>query len=151
MDRRSLIQFGLLAGATGVLAPRWAIGDAAVAAPAVAALSGPMAGGVFYTSEVSGRWAKKVATHAPVIETHAGSDGKLTVHVETRHENDGYKHYIVKHVLLNADFHFIDEHLFDPTVPGHPQSEFSIEPYKGLLYVLSVCNVHDTWLGAVEL
>ena len=146
MDRRSLIRFGLFAGATGVLAPRWAVGK-----PSVPALAGPMAGGVFYTSEASGRWSKKVASHAPNIETQSGSEGKLTVRVETRHENDGIKHYIIKHVLLDADFHFLAEHMFDPMVPGRPRSEFSLDTYQGVLYALSVCNVHDTWIGAIEI
>lgn len=146
MDRRSLLRFGLYAGTTGLLAPRWAAGKTPVPV-----LGGPMAGGLYYTKDAPGRWEKKVASHAPIIETQPGADGKLAVRVETKHANDGIKHYIVKHVLLDNDFRFMAEHLFDPMENKHPESEFALDAYQGQLYALSVCNLHDTWLSAIEI
>jgi superoxide reductase len=145
MDRRTLIKFGLFTGATGVLAPQWALGETKVK------FESPMAGGVFLTADAPGRWGKKVASHVPNIATQQGEEGKLTVNVTTRHENDGFKHYIIKHMLLDADFRYLDEHMFDPAVAGIPESSFTLDAYTGVLYALSVCNKHDTWLSAVKI
>ncbi len=103
------------------------------------------AGGLFYTKENAGRWAGKVATHLPTVEIE-----KLTVKVTTAHEMNGFEHYIVKHVLLDKNYQFLDEHLFNPTVDKVAISTFSLPNYSGTLHVLSLCNKHDLWLTTVE-
>ncbi len=139
MDRRQFIQAGLI-GASGILV---------VPRPSFAKVpASPMAGGVYYTREAPGRWAKKVDGHLPQIEVETGPDG-VRVHVITNHKMSGYKHYIVKHVLLDHEFKFLDEHLFDPVVDEKPESTFTMESYEGTLYALSMCNLHDVWLNDI--
>jgi superoxide reductase len=107
-------------------------------------------GDIYYTKDEPGRWSGKVATHLPSIElTKEG--GKVTVKVVTAHEMKGYEHYIVKHVLLDKNYKFIDEHLFNPQEDKVAVSAFSLENYSGALYVLSLCNKHDLWLNSAEI
>ena len=61
-----------------------------------------------------------------------------------------YEHYIVKHVLLDSNHKFLDEHLFDPTKDMAAISTFTLQGYSGMLYVLSLCNKHDLWLNGTE-
>jgi superoxide reductase len=102
---------------------------------------------IFYTKEAPGRWSGKVATHLPTIEV-SKADGKIVVKVVTAHEMNGYEHYIVKHVLLDKDYHFMDEKLFNPTVDKTAISTYTLENYSGALYALSMCNKHDLWLNS---
>ena len=104
------------------------------------------AGGLFYTKENAGRWAGKIATHLPTIEIE-----KSTVKVTTAHEMNGFEHYIVKHVLLDKNYQFLDEHFFNPTTDKVAISTFNLPNYSGTLHVLSLCNKHDLWLNSVEL
>jgi len=104
---------------------------------------------IYYTKESPGRWAGKVTTHLPAIEiTKAGDD--TTVKIVTAHEMKAYEHYIVKHVLLDKDYKFIDEHLFDPTKESVAISTFTLKNYSGTVYALSLCNKHDLWLNSAE-
>jgi superoxide reductase len=41
-------------------------------------------------------------------------DGKRTVQVAAAHGMNSRQHYIVKHVLLNEDYNFLEEKMFDP-------------------------------------
>ena len=59
----------------------------------------------------------------------------------------GYEHYIVKHIVLDKDYNFITEKVFDPAKDKAPISEHDLGAYKGEVNVLSVCNLHDTWLS----
>ncbi len=104
------------------------------------------AGGLFYTKENAGRWAGKIATHLPTIEIE-----KSTVKVTTAHEMNGFEHYIVKHILLDKNYQFLDEHFFNPTTDKVAISTFNLPNYSGTLHVLSLCNKHDLWLNSVEL
>lgn len=135
MDRRSLLKLSML-------------GVAGAALPAVVSAknTGSMAGGLYYTKENPGRWSKKVAGHMPAIEKLGGSKIKVT----TGHEMNPYKHYIVKHVILDKDYQFITEHMFDPTTDKLAVSTFDLGTYEGQLHVLSVCNKHDTWLNTTS-
>ncbi|MCG8611586.1 MAG: hypothetical protein MI864_13730, partial [Pseudomonadales bacterium] len=109
-----------------------------------------MAGGVYYTKESPGRWSKKVDGHLPHFEIEkAGMD--TMVRVLTGHEMKGYEHYIVKHVLLDADFGFLQENMFDPMKDKSPISDFKLTGYTGKLYALSMCNKHDVWLNSIEI
>ncbi|MBY6185360.1 class II SORL domain-containing protein [Marinobacter hydrocarbonoclasticus] len=138
MQRRELIRLGLVGAAATLVAPRQVL----------AGVQGsPMAGGVYYTKDAPGRWSKKVAGHLPVIEVDKDA-GKIKV--ITGHEMKGYEHYIVKHTLLDADFNYIDERMFDPMKDAAPISEYALAGYSGPLYALSMCNKHDVWLNMIE-
>lgn len=104
---------------------------------------------IFYTKESPGRWAGKVATHLPAIEI-TKADGNTTVKITTAHEMKAYEHYIIKHVLLDKDYKFIDEHLFNPTKDNVAVSTFVIKNYTGTVYALSLCNKHDLWLNSAD-
>lgn len=146
MDRRTFVRFGIAGAAATIAAPR-----PAQAASKSSSLDGKMAGGVYYTKDAPGRWGKKVGGHVPIIEKKADSGGKTRVRVTTRHGMPGYEHYIVKHVLLDKDFKFIAEKMFDPKKDKKPVSTFVLDGYRGPLYALSVCNKHDTWIDVIEL
>ena len=108
-----------------------------------------MAGGVYFTKENPGRWSKKIAGHLPNIEIQRDGE-KVTVQVVTAHGMEGYKHYIVKHVLLDKDYNFLDEKMFDPMTDKAPISSFELKNYKGTIYALSMCNKHDVWVSQVK-
>ena len=134
MDRRSFIRLSALGATTGIIAP-----TAALAATA------NMAGGIYYTKDAPGRWSKKVAGHLPIIEVSGN-----TIQVTTPHAMDWHAHYIIKHMLLNDKFEFVAEKMFDPVQHKTPISQFSLANYKGRIHVLSVCNIHDSWLNIAE-
>ncbi len=126
---------------------------AAVIAPKIATAAGDcraMAGGVFHTKENPGRWAKKIGGHLPQLEIarHAGG---VRLKVLTAHEMRGFEHYIVKHVVLNRDYRFLAEKMFQPQKDEVPLSEFELGNYQGRVHVLSVCNKHDTWLNQIDI
>jgi len=104
---------------------------------------------IYYTKDDPGRWSGKVATHLPNIDIEK-TDGKITVKVVTAHEMKGYEHYIVKHVLLDQNYKFLNEYLFDPIKEKAAISTFTLENYSGSLYVLSMCNKHDVWLNSAK-
>ncbi len=139
MDRRQFIRMGVVGAGASLLLPRSVLAEIPDC---------PMAGGVYHTRKAPGRWEKKVDSHLPQIEVESSAEG-VVVHVITDHKMSGTRHYIVKHVLLDADFHFIDEHLFDPENDKKAESVFTLPTYEGVLYALSVCNLHDTWLDFV--
>lgn len=141
MDRRHFIRLGITGAAGMLVAPRAVL--AAGADPR-------MAGSVYYTSEAPGRWNKKVSSHLPNIAVEKKPEGSV-IQVETRHTIEGYNHYIVKHVVLDKNYQFIDEHMFDPIKEAHPMSTFTLQGYSGPIYVLSVCNIHDTWMNTAEI
>lgn len=143
MERRQLIQIGAIGGLAAIIPASCA------KHPSSAAKQPSYAGGVFYTKDAPGRWDKKVGGHLPQIEKKSTDDGKIEINVVTTHGMTGYEHYIVKHILLDKDFKFLDEKMFDPTKDA-PKSKFYLENYSGTLYALSVCNKHDTWLNMIE-
>lgn len=140
MDRRTFVRLAVAGSGAGIIAPK-------------AVLAGipdnPMAGGVYYTKEAPGRWSGKEKTHLPVIEIKS-SEGSKTVQILTPHEMKGHEHYIVKHILLDKNFRFLNEKLFDPAKDSSPVSSFPLGDYSGALYALSVCNLHDSWLNLAE-
>lgn len=140
MNRRNFIQISALGAGMGAL-PGLVQADGA---------NPSMAGGVYYTKEAPGRWEKKAAGHLPLIEVKK-DHAETLVEVATSHEMHGYEHYIVKHMLLDKNFRFMAEHMFDPMKDTAPISSFSLGIYQGPLHVLSVCNKHDTWLASVEI
>ncbi len=74
---------------------------------------------------------------------------EIIVDVVTSHPMKGFKHYIVKHMLLDKDFNFIDEKVFDP-MKDSAESQFTLKSNSGPVYALSVCNLHDSWLSVAE-
>jgi len=135
MDRRNFIRTATVASAAGILAPTTVL----------ASSNNNMAGGLYLTKEQPGRWDKKVGGHLPAVEV-AGKKVKVT----TAHGMTDYSHYIIKHQILDKDFNFLAENMFDPKKDKTPVSEFDLGNYSGKVYVLSVCNKHDTWMNAAS-
>jgi superoxide reductase len=145
MDKRSFIRLGLVGSAAGIVLPK-----PVFAAAMDTGLQSKLAGGVFYTEEAFGRWDKGVATHhLPHLEKKM-SGSAAQVHVATAHPMVGYEHYIVKHEVLNSDFHFMQEHKYNPMKDKSPASMFDVGSYRGILYVMTICNVHDVWVNMIE-
>ena len=141
MDRRDFMRLSTSGVVAGLVAPTMALANTYK----------PVKGtsDIYYTKEDAGRWSGKVATHLPSIDIEKVGN-VVTVKVVTAHEMKGYEHYIVKHVLLDSNQKFLDEHLFDPTKDSAALSTFTLKDYSGMLYVLSLCNKHDLWLNSAE-
>ena len=142
MDRRSILKLSAAAGA-GLFGPVLIPGLSH--ADRVGEFQTPLAGGLFYTKERPGRWAKKAAGHLPIIERRSDR-----IRVTTRHPMTGYKHYIVKHMILDENFRYVREKVFDPGV-DKPVSEYDISDLKRSVYAISMCNLHDTWISTLNL
>jgi superoxide reductase len=140
MERRDFIRLSVASVGAGIMAPTIALAD-----------NGKQIarGNIYYTKDAPGRWSEKVATHLPNIEIQK-SGGNVVVKIITAHEMKGYEHYIVKHVLLDQNYKFIDEHLFNPNNDKAPISTFTLRDYSGPIYALSMCNKHDLWLNSAE-
>lgn len=138
MNRRNFMRLSLSSVTVGLLAPTLVFANSEIASRAK---------DIYYTKDAAGRWHDKVATHVPNISVEKASN-KTTVKVVTAHEMKGYEHYIVKHTLLDGNYKFIAEHLFDPGKDTVASSEFSLQNYSGTVYALSFCNKHDLWLSA---
>ncbi|MBX2808227.1 MAG: hypothetical protein KTR20_06290 [Cellvibrionaceae bacterium] len=100
-------------------------------------------GSIAYTAEHPGRWAKKVGSHMPQINT---TDKPREVRVITPHEMTP-EHYIVKHMILDANHHFIAETLFRLDQSPAPISSYVIPEAIDQVIAVSVCNKHDAWLS----
>lgn len=137
MDRRDFIRLSVAGAGVGLIAP----------SQILAGSDKQVTADIYYTKDAPGRWSGKVATHLPSIEIEK-TGGKVTVKVVTAHEMKDYEHYIVKHVLLDQNYKFIDEHLFDPTKEKAALSTFTLQDYSGPVYALSMCNKHDLWLNS---
>ena len=137
MERRDFIRLGALGVTVGLVIPTLATANAE--------LSIKGASDIYFTKDNPGLWSGKVATHLPTIEVEKAA-GTVTIKVVTPHEVKGYEHYIVKHVLLDQNYKFIEEHLFDPTKDTAAISTFKLNDYSGPIYALSLCNKHDLWL-----
>ena len=62
---------------------------------------------------------------------------------------NAWGHYIIKHQLHDANLKFMQEHLYDPK-KDKPQATFDLGNYRGVVYVLTMCNVHDVWMNMIE-
>ena len=145
MDKRSFLRLTLAGSSLGLFVPRGVF-----AALTESPLKSKLAGGMFFTEEALGRWNKGTASHhVPQLEKQAAG-GKTQLHVTATHPMDGLDHFIVKHQLLDKDLKFLQEHLFKPTVDKKPEFTFDLGNYKGAVYALSVCNVHDMWVNMIE-
>jgi superoxide reductase len=140
MERRDFIRLGVAGVGVGILAPTIVLAENSKQIAT---------GNIYYTKDSPGRWSEKVATHLPNIEIQK-SGGSVAVKIVTAHEMKGYEHYIVKHVLLDQNYKFIDEHLFNPNNDKAAISTFTLRDYSGPIYALSMCNKHDLWLNSAE-
>jgi superoxide reductase len=142
MERRDFIRWGIAGLGATVITPTMVLAKNEKPTPM------PVSD-IYYTKESPGRWKDKVAGHLPSIGIEkAGS--KITIRVVTSHEMKGYEHYIVKHVLLDQNYKFLDEHLFNPESDKAAISTFTLDNYSGAIYALSMCNKHDLWLNAAN-
>jgi len=139
MDRRNFVRLGVAGGVAALFGPA-----AANAMDKPSGLNTNMAGGIYYTAANPGRWNKKVGGHLPLIEK---GDGKIQV--VTGHTMTAHAHYITKHMLLDSNFNFLTEVLFDPIKHKAPKSVFNTSKYNGTLYVVSHCNKHDSWVNSI--
>ena len=106
---------------------------------------GPLAGSVYYTKEKPGRWKNIVRSHIPLVEKKSNF-----LEVNTPHEMKGFEHFILKHIILDDKFNIISEKIFDPT-KDRAYSRHDISGYGDSLFVLSICNLHDTWLEPIKM
>lgn len=141
MQRRAFIRLSLAGGmVAGALPQRLLAGTD----------SPSMAGGVYYTQDQPGRWKDKAGGHLPRIEKSLAADGTTRIQVTTKHPMNGYEHYIIKHQLLDQNYQFIAERMFNPN-QDQPSSEYSLPAgYSGMVYALSMCNKHDLWLNGMR-
>ena len=104
MNRRSFIRIGIAGAATSIIAP-----EIILAGPLGEKINKTsMAGGLYYTQDSPGRWAKKAGSHSPIVtKTDFG------IRVITGHPMKVNDHWIIKHVLLDSDFKFITENMFN--------------------------------------
>ena len=70
--------------------------------------------------------------------------------ITTPHEMRGFEHFILKHIVLDKSFNIISEKIFDPS-KDRAYSKHDISGYSDSLFVLSICNLHDTWLEPVKI
>ena len=108
-------------------------------------LNGPLAGSFYYTKKKPGIRENMVKSHSPLLEINEN-----TLSVSTPHEMKGYDHYIIKHIVLDNRFNIISEKVFDPSKET-PISRHNIIGYEDKLYVLSICNNHDTWVDIIKI
>ena len=142
MERRDFIRLSALGLSVSVVAPAIAVAEAEKH------LKG--AADIYYTKDNQGRWNGKAATHLPNIDVEKVGN-KTIIKVVTAHEMKGYEHYIVKHVLLDQNYKFLQEHLFDPTKESAAISSFTLTDYSGPIFVASLCNKHDLWLNGADI
>ncbi len=140
MKRRNFIGWGVVGLGSTVIAPAW------VSAKVV---QHNHVSDIYFTKDSPGRWKEKIAGHLPSIGIEK-SGSKITIKVVTSHEMKGYEHYIVKHVLLDQNYKFLNEHLFNPDKEQAAVSSFTLENYSGSIYALSMCNKHDLWLNSAN-
>ena len=142
MNRRSLIRIGIASATAGIIAPKIVL--ASTARQKIS--ENDMSGGVYYTKESPGRWSKKAGSHSPILEkTDTG------VRVITSHPMKQGEHWIIKHVLLDKNFNFIAENIFDPSKDKAAISNFNLTGQPDTIYALSVCNLHDSWLTMLKI
>jgi superoxide reductase len=101
-------------------------------------------GGIIYTSENPGKWAKKVAGHSPEVTVD-----KDKVTITTKHSMSP-KHYIVRHTLVTMDGAVIGEKTFYPE-DKKAISTFKVPEGHSMLYATSFCNKHDFWMTTFKL
>jgi superoxide reductase len=145
MDKRDFIRFGIAGSAAGIFVPK-----AALAAGMDKVIHSKLAGGLYYTEHAFGRWNKGLADHhLPHLEKQM-SGGATQLHVATAHPMNAYGHYIIKHQLHDHNLKFMQEYLYNPTTDTKPETTFDLGKHRGVVYVMTMCNVHDVWMNLIE-
>ena len=108
-------------------------------------LDNPLAGSIYYTRLKPGRWKSISDSHLPLIKRKQNY-----IEVSTAHEVKGFEHYIIKHLVLDSKLRIISEKTFDPAKDA-PLSRHNLSGYQGSIFILSVCNLHDTWLTTFDI
>ena len=103
-----------------------------------------LAGKVFYSNDRPGRWKGKEKGHIPLIKIDKDKNSVL-IRAATNHPMQA-NHNVIKHVLMDEDLNFIQEQVFDQQF-DMPRSRFELNGYKGRIYIGSLCNLHDNWIG----
>lgn len=141
MNRRKFLELGVAGGVAALTLPTLARAGSNHARKTLIP-----AGGIYYTAATPGRWSSKAKPHLPIIEK-SGQE----IQVVTPHAMKAHAHYITKHVLLDEHFTFIAERVFDPVKDMQALSKFELKGYSGTLYVVSHCNLHDSWLNSITI
>jgi superoxide reductase len=141
MNKRDFIRFGIAGSAAGIFVPKEAL-----AAGMDKVIGSKLAGGLYYTEHAFGRWNKGLADHhLPHLEKQGSQ-----LHVATAHPMNAWGHYIIKHQLHDHGLKFMQEHLYNPTTDAKPETTFDLGKHRGIVYVMTMCNVHDVWLNMIE-
>ena len=145
MEKRTFIRLSLAGAAGSLVLPRMALSEAMESA-----LASKYAGGLYQTDHAWGRWNEKIANlHLAHVEKQV-SGGRAQVHVESMHPMHAWEHYIVKHEILDADFRYLAEHRYDPRKDKKPASVIDLGSYRGVVYAVTYCNIHDLWVDVSE-
>ena len=97
--------------------------------------------GIVYTNANSGKWSKKIGSHAPLISVTGSKVTITTAHPMSQ------EHYIVRHTLVLADGTVVGEKTFYPPQDTKAASTFELPVgYKEKFYATSFCNLHDLWM-----
>ena len=145
MDKRSFIRLSVASGAADDFATREVL-----AAGMDKVIGSRFARDLFYTEHPFGRWTKGLADHhLPQLEKET-SGGATQLHLATALPMNAYAHYIIKHQLHDHRLTFLREHLYNPTTDTKPETTFDLGNHRGVIYVLVICNVHDTWINMIE-
>ena len=99
---------------------------------------------IIYTEENSGRFAKKVGSHLPVVTVE---ENKITLKTE---HGMSEAHYIVRHTLVAENGEVLGEKTFHHA-DEEAISVFEITGEHSKLYATSFCNKHDMWIREVSL
>ncbi|RPH04890.1 MAG: hypothetical protein CBC53_005845 [Alphaproteobacteria bacterium TMED93] len=108
-------------------------------------VKGPLAGSIYYTKKKPGRWKNLLTSHIPIMQIKSNF-----LEITTPHEMRGFEHFIHKHIVLDKSFNIISEKIFDPS-KDRAYSKHDISGYSNSLFVMSICNLHDTWLEPVKI
>jgi len=141
MNRRNFIKQGSVIGLstlTSFYLPNTVLAEADI-------INSSLAGKVFYTENNPGRWNKKIKGHLPTFSL-SGKNLEIT----TGHEMNGYEHYIIKHMLFDEKFNFLNEIMFNPNNDA-PISYHDISGLNNKIYALSLCNKHDAWINSYRI
>ncbi|MBT3330107.1 MAG: hypothetical protein HOK21_06080 [Rhodospirillaceae bacterium] len=103
-----------------------------------------LAGKIFYTADQPGRWKGKEGGHSPLIKVD--KDGTDVLVRAANQHGMSKTHYIIKHILLDAQLNFVKEQVFDQAF-DMPRSRFELNGVKGRFFVVSMCNLHDNWIN----
>jgi len=100
----------------------------------------PQFSGVIFTEKDQGKWEGKADSHVPKVSIKGSQVTLLTEHPMS------YKHYIVKHTLVDHKGNMLGSKTFYPTDEKAISNHELPEGFHGKLYATSFCNKHDFWL-----